>query len=103
MNRQAVLRCIVVSLVVALVTPLFTIDVIAPIGPDGAPTSTVGLDPAKGLPEMRQLFGVEKYRYMLASDWIWISYLRASTTYFLIAFVASLGVSVWNARQRRDA
>jgi len=94
-----------VSVVVGLVTPILIIDVIAPIGPDGVPISTAGLDLSgkTPLPEMRQLFGVEKYRYMFTTGWLWVAYLRASVLYFLVAFVASLGVSVWNARQRRDA
>ena len=105
MSSQTVVRCLVVSLVIALVAPLFLFDVVAFIGPDGAPMSSVGVDPftTNQLPETRQLFGIEKYRYMFGAGWLWVPYLKTSAINFLIAFVASLGVSIWNAWQRRDA
>jgi hypothetical protein len=34
MTRRILIRCLIVSLAIALITPLFTFVVIAPIGPD---------------------------------------------------------------------
>lgn len=104
MNILILIRCFVVSLIIGLSTPMFTIEVIAPIGPDGAPMLNIGVDPSSNtpLPEMRRLVGLEKYRYMLAAGWLWQAYLRASVMYFIIAFVASFGVSVWNVLQGRS-
>jgi hypothetical protein len=105
MNTQALFRCFIVSLVIAIVTPIFLFDVAAPIGADGAVTPSVVLDPSSPapFPEMQPLHGIEKYRYILATAWLWPIYLEASAINFLIAFVASLAVSFWNERQPRDA
>ena len=103
MSKRAVIRCVIVSLVIALVVPLFTFEVLATIGPDGMPSRSVSLDPSGPLPEVRQLYGIEKYRYMFSTGWIWLPFLKRSALYFLIAFAASLGVSAWNAKQGRDA
>ena len=102
MNRRVFVRCIVVSLAIALVVPALTFEVGAPIGPDGTPISPVGLTPSTvPFPEFRQLFGLEKYRYMFtAGPWLWWLYFKHSIIYFLIALAASLGVSIWNAKQR---
>jgi hypothetical protein len=104
MNARALIRCFVVSFVIAIVTPMFTFDVAAPIGADGAVMPSVALDPSSPapFPEMRPLHGIEKYRYILATGWVWPIYLKACAINF-IAFVASLAVSFWNKRQPRDA
>ena len=105
MNARSLIRCFVVSLVIALVTPMFTFDVAAPVGADGALMPSVALERSSTtpFPEMRHLYGIEKYRYILATGWLWPIYLKASAINFLIAFVASLAVSFWNKKQRRDA
>lgn len=102
MNTRVLIRCVVISLAIALVVPALTFQVGAPIGPDGAPMSPVGLTPSTvPFPEFRELFGLEKYRYMFtAGSWLWWLYLKHSAIYFLIAFVSSLGVSIWNTKQR---
>ena len=102
MSSRVFIRCAVVSVLIALVTPIFTApDIVAPVGPDGAPSPALVLSPSgtKRLPEMRELSGLEKYRYMVTSG----LYSRESVLYFLVALVASLSVSIWNATQRRDA
>jgi len=102
MSSRVLIRCAVVSALIALVTPIFTAPgLFAPIGPDGAPTPALVLDSngTRPLPEMRELFGFEKYRYMVATGEYW----HESVPYFLVALVASLGVSIWNAKQQRDA
>lgn len=104
MNTRTLVRCFVVSLVIAIIVPIFDFDVVAFIGPDGNPImSGVQLEPSGGtpLPPTRQLFGIEKYRYMSGGGWVWVLYLKSSLMYFLISFVAGFSVSVWNARQRR--
>jgi hypothetical protein len=102
MSTRVFIRCAVVSFLIALLTPIFTSpDIVAPIGPDGAPKPALVLSQSgtKPLPEMRELSGLEKYRYMVATG----LYFRESVAYLLVALVASLSVSVWNAKQRRDA
>src|SRR5882724_4658257 len=102
MNSRVLIRCAVVSVLIALIAPIFTSpDFLAPIGPDGVPKpALVATDSStKPLPEMRELSGLEKYRYMIATG----LYSRESVPYFFVALVASLIISLWNAKQRRDA
>src|SRR5258706_5141574 len=107
MTRRTLIRCLVVSVVIALITPLFMFVVIAPIGPDGNPLPMMAFHSNDPMPshETRQLFGLEKYRYMFTGgwwrSWVWLIYLKESAWYFLIALVSSLAVCFWNAKATR--
>ena len=84
MNIRVLSRCAVVSAVIALITPMFTSpDVVAQADADGVPLPAVIWDSSHGarpLPEMRELFGFAKYRYMVATGLYW----REGVPYLLL-------------------
>ena len=104
MTMPTLLRCFIVSLAIALVVPIFTFNVIAPVDSTGSPIASVPMGPGDVvIPETRQLFGIEKYRYIFSTTFVWEPYLKAVAEFFLAAFVASVVASAWNHRKRRDA
>ena len=107
MTMPTLLRCFIVSVAIAVVAPIFTFVVIAPVDSTGSPIASVAMGPTTGgavvIPETRQLFGIEKYRYIFSTPFFWDLYLKAVAEFFLAAFVASVAASAWNQRKRRDA
>lgn len=105
MTMPTLLRCVIVSVAVAVTAPIFTFVVFAPVDSTGSPIASVPMGPATGgtvvIPEMRQLSGIEKYRYIFSTPFIWEIYLRGVADFFFAAFVASVAASAWNGRKSR--
>jgi len=103
MSGRILIRCLIVSVAIALILPVFTFVVVAPIGPDGNPLPSMAIQPTGPTQflETRELTGFEKYRYMFTNGswWWWLIYLKASASYFLIALASSAGVCFWNAKR----